>query len=38
MDAALAALALEHDATLITTDRDFSRFSELRWFNPIEGA
>jgi uncharacterized protein len=35
MDAALAALAVEHGATLYTTDRDFSRFSELRWTNPI---
>ncbi len=26
MDAALAALAIEHGATLQTTDRDFSRF------------
>ena len=35
MDAALAALAVEHGATLCTTDRDFARFSELRWTNPI---
>ena len=36
-DAALAALAIEHGATLHTTDRDFSRFPGLNWTNPIEG-
>jgi hypothetical protein len=36
MDAALAALAIEHGATLYTTDRDFARFRELRWTNPLE--
>lgn len=36
MDAVLAAIALEHGATLCTTDRDFSRFSRLKWTNPIE--
>lgn len=35
MDAALAALAVEHGATLHTTDRDFSRFPGLKWRNPI---
>jgi len=35
-DAALAALAIDHGATLYTTDRDFSRFSGLEWKNPIE--
>jgi len=35
MDAHLAALAIEHGATLCTTDRDFSRFSGLRTYNPI---
>jgi toxin-antitoxin system PIN domain toxin len=34
-DAALAALAVEHGATLASTDRDFSRFAELRWVNPL---
>ncbi|MGH7557730.1 MAG: PIN domain-containing protein, partial [Gemmatimonadota bacterium] len=37
-DAALAALAIEHGATLHTTDRDFSRFPGLDWTNPIEGS
>ena len=35
-DAALAALAIEHGATLHTTDRDFSRFPGLAWTNPLE--
>lgn len=35
MDAALAALAIEHGATLHTTDRDFSRFPGLKWRNPL---
>ena len=34
MDAFLAALALEQGATLATTDRDFSRFPQLRLINP----
>ena len=37
-DAALAALAIEHGATLHTTDRDFSRFPGLNWRNPIEDS
>lgn len=35
MDAVLAAIALEHGATVCTTDRDFSRFSGLKWMNPL---
>lgn len=35
MDAALAAIAIEHGATLCTTDRDFSRFPGLSFLNPI---
>lgn len=35
MDAHLAALAIEHGATLCTTDRDFRRFPELRILNPL---
>jgi predicted nucleic acid-binding protein len=34
MDAFLAALALENGATLVTTDRDFSRFPRLRLHDP----
>lgn len=34
-DAALAAIAVEHGATLHTTDRDFARFPGLKWVNPI---
>jgi uncharacterized protein len=37
-DAALASLALEHGATLCTTDADFSRFPGLRHRNPIAVA
>jgi Predicted nucleic acid-binding protein, contains PIN domain len=35
MDAHLAALAIEHGASLATTDRGFGRFSGLRFNNPI---
>jgi toxin-antitoxin system PIN domain toxin len=35
MDAALAAIAIEHGATLCSTDQDFSRFADLDWLNPI---
>jgi toxin-antitoxin system PIN domain toxin len=38
MDAHLAALAIEHGATLCTTDRDFARFSSLRFRDPLETA
>lgn len=34
-DAHLAALAIEHDATLYTADRDFARFAGLRVVNPL---
>jgi toxin-antitoxin system PIN domain toxin len=34
MDAHLAALTLEHGATLATTDRDFARFPGLRTIDP----
>lgn len=37
-DAALAALALEHGATLCTTDRDFRRFDGLRLLDPTEDS
>jgi uncharacterized protein len=35
-DAALAALAIEHGATLVTTDRDFSRFAGLKTLDPLQ--
>ncbi len=35
MDAHLAALAIEHGATLATTDRDFARFPGLHTVNPL---
>lgn len=34
MDAHLAALTMEHGATLATVDRDFSRFPGLRTIDP----
>jgi len=36
-DAHLAAVAIEHGATLCSADRDFGRFSGLRWMNPLDG-
>jgi toxin-antitoxin system PIN domain toxin len=38
MDAHLAALAIEHGATLATTDRDFTRFPGLRILDPLASA
>jgi hypothetical protein len=35
-DAYLAALALEHNCTFITTDRDFAKFPRLRWQHPLD--
>lgn len=35
MDAVLAAIAVEHGATVCTTDRDFARFPAVKWINPI---
>lgn len=35
-DAYIAALAIEHGATLVTADRDFLRFPGLRLENPLE--
>ncbi len=33
-DAHLAALAVEHAATIITYDNDFGRFAGVRWERP----
>lgn len=38
MDAVVASIAIEHGATLYTTDRDFSRFIGLKWLNPLAAA
>jgi toxin-antitoxin system PIN domain toxin len=35
-DAHLAALAIEHGATLCSCDNDFSRFPGLRWVDPLQ--
>ena len=34
-DAHLAALAIEHGATLMTSDHDFARFPGLSWEDPL---
>jgi predicted nucleic acid-binding protein len=34
-DAHLAALAVEHNCVLQSTDTDFARFPSLKWANPI---
>jgi hypothetical protein len=34
-DAHLAALAITHDAVLVSCDTDFARFRSLRWENPL---
>jgi uncharacterized protein len=34
-DAHLAALAISHEATLVSCDTDFGRFRRLRWENPL---
>jgi len=34
-DAHLAALAVEYQAELASTDTDFGRFPGVRWFNPL---
>lgn len=34
-DAQLAALAIEYQATLCSSDHDFARFPGLRWHNPL---
>ena len=35
-DAHLAALAIEHGLILCSTDRDFARFPNLRWEDPLQ--
>ncbi len=37
-DAYLAALAIEHGGLFCTSDRDFSRFPDLRWTNPLAAS
>jgi predicted nucleic acid-binding protein len=34
-DAHLAALAIEHRATIVTFDADFGRFPGIRWAQPV---
>lgn len=35
-DAHLAALAIDNQAELHSTDADFGRFKGLRWVNPLD--
>ena len=35
-DAHLAALAVQHGCTLMSTDGDFARFAKLKWTNPLK--
>lgn len=37
-DAHLAALAIEHNCVLHSSDRDFARFRTLKWKNPLQSA
>lgn len=37
-DAWLAALAVEHQAILVSTDEGFARFPGVRWLNPARSA
>ena len=37
-DAHLAALAIEHGATLYSSDNDFSRFPGLHWIDPLNAT
>lgn len=37
-DAWLAALTIEHGATLVTADRGFGRFAGLRWEHPLDSG
>ena|SRR5256885_6047467 len=37
-DAYFAAMALEHGATWVTTDRDYARFPGLTWMHPLDHA
>lgn len=37
-DAHLAALALSHQATIITFDNDFARFADVRWETPVDAV
>jgi len=36
-DRFLAALAQEHGLIVVSSDTDFARFPNLRWFNPLSG-
>ena len=35
MDAALAAICIEHGLSIVSADSDFARFPEIGWINPV---
>jgi len=37
-DAHLAALAVEHGLTVVSTDTDFASFPSVAWLNPVSAA
>jgi predicted nucleic acid-binding protein len=37
-DAHLAALALEHGLTVVSTDTDLAKFPGVTWLNPVSAA
>lgn len=37
-DANLAAIAAEYGFTIVTRDRDFARFANVRWIDPLDPA
>ena len=37
-DAHLAALALEHGLTVVSTDTDFAKFPGITWLNPVSAT
>lgn len=36
-DAQLAALAIDHGVSIVSTDSDFARFDDVEWINPCRG-
>ena len=34
-DAVLAALCIEHGLTIVSSDSDFARFTDITWLNPV---
>jgi uncharacterized protein len=34
-DAVLASLCIEHGISVVSSDSDFARFTEIDWINPV---